>query len=238
MRKLIFAAAAALAAAAVPAHAVTVDPYDQITGPTPTVGNFAFGTVNPVTGAITPFTGVERPCAGRADQTCLRDVMTDLPLALGSGTAYESGTSNVPNDRVLLHPTSSAFAGLTFFATLAGSYTFTGAFSIQDDFPTGVDTGAVILNGAAILPSMVLSSGSRAFNFTTTLGAGDGVSFFVGPAGNFTFDSTGLSLQVSSADPVVAAVPEPATWLMLILGFGIVGGTLRSRRRNRTALAA
>ena len=34
------------------------------------------------------------------------------------------------------------------------------------------------------------------------------------------------------------AVPEPATWAMMILGFGLVGGTLRSRRhKTRVAFA-
>lgn len=33
----------------------------------------------------------------------------------------------------------------------------------------------------------------------------------------------------------IAAVPEPGTWLMLIVGFGFVGATMRStRRKNRT----
>jgi hypothetical protein len=30
----------------------------------------------------------------------------------------------------------------------------------------------------------------------------------------------------------VSAVPEPATWAMMIGGFGMVGGSLRSRRRQ------
>lgn len=30
--------------------------------------------------------------------------------------------------------------------------------------------------------------------------------------------------------PAVAAVPEPATWAMLILGFGLIGGMARRRR--------
>ena len=34
------------------------------------------------------------------------------------------------------------------------------------------------------------------------------------------------------------AVPEPATWGMLLLGFGLVGGALRHRRSNAGALAA
>ncbi|MEO5938909.1 MAG: PEPxxWA-CTERM sorting domain-containing protein [Sphingomonas sp.] len=36
----------------------------------------------------------------------------------------------------------------------------------------------------------------------------------------------------------VPSVPEPATWGMLLLGFGLVGGALRHRRSNAGALAA
>lgn len=35
-----------------------------------------------------------------------------------------------------------------------------------------------------------------------------------------------------------AAIPEPATWTMMILGFGLVGTLLRQRRRTRAALDA
>jgi PEP-CTERM motif len=38
-------------------------------------------------------------------------------------------------------------------------------------------------------------------------------------------------------DSIVAAVPEPATWLMMILGFGLVGAGFR-RRRGKGKLAA
>ncbi len=33
---------------------------------------------------------------------------------------------------------------------------------------------------------------------------------------------------------LTAPIPEPATWAMLILGFGFVGGALRSAKQNRT----
>jgi len=36
---------------------------------------------------------------------------------------------------------------------------------------------------------------------------------------------------------VVEAVPEPATWLMLLLGFGALGTVIRTKRRQ-PALAA
>ena len=32
--------------------------------------------------------------------------------------------------------------------------------------------------------------------------------------------------------PVARAVPEPGTWMLMVGGFGVVGGTLRSRRRR------
>jgi hypothetical protein len=38
----------------------------------------------------------------------------------------------------------------------------------------------------------------------------------------YTFNST----------PITTAVPEPATWAMMLLGFGMVGATARYRRRN------
>ncbi len=32
-------------------------------------------------------------------------------------------------------------------------------------------------------------------------------------------------------------VPEPATWAMMILGFGMAGGALRTTRRKAAAIA-
>ena len=35
---------------------------------------------------------------------------------------------------------------------------------------------------------------------------------------------------------VTSAVPEPATWAMLLLGFGAIGGVMRvNRRRSKVA---
>ena len=40
---------------------------------------------------------------------------------------------------------------------------------------------------------------------------------------------TGLTLETAD---LAGAVPEPATWAMMVLGFGAVGGALRARRRG------
>ena len=47
--------------------------------------------------------------------------------------------------------------------------------------------------------------------------------------GGIRFLSNGNSLEV---DNVVFAVPEPSTWAMMFLGFGMIGTAARYRRRN------
>jgi PEP-CTERM motif len=53
---------------------------------------------------------------------------------------------------------------------------------------------------------------------------------------NFTFFGLGSGPSEVFATASVAAVPEPATWTLAVLGFGGLGAALRSRRR--LALAA
>jgi hypothetical protein len=50
---------------------------------------------------------------------------------------------------------------------------------------------------------------------------------FGGTAGTIVFDDITLGL----------GLPEPATWAMMLLGFGAIGASLR-RRRRRIAAAA
>ena len=53
--------------------------------------------------------------------------------------------------------------------------------------------------------------------------SGNGIGGFTlqpfGAAGNFSIDNVSVS-----------TVPEPATWAMMMLGFGVVGGAMRARR--------
>lgn len=65
-----------------------------------------------------------------------------------------------------------------------------------------------------------------------------GTAFYVFDAGNsasgldqFTFNLAGLSnARLYSTGSYIPAVPEPATWAMLLAGVGLVGGTMRRRR--------
>jgi hypothetical protein len=50
--------------------------------------------------------------------------------------------------------------------------------------------------------------------------------------GNFAGRVVTSGSLISSVDRPVAAVPEPATWAMMFLGFGMIGGAARYRSRK------
>jgi len=56
-------------------------------------------------------------------------------------------------------------------------------------------------------------------------------SFDVLANGRYSINSSGAF----ALDGLAAAVPEPATWAQLLLGFGLIGGFLRARRRGGDA---
>lgn len=68
---------------------------------------------------------------------------------------------------------------------------------------------------------------SSAFTREVTIGAGgQDVGFYIfDPVAND--NRAGVSIGI-------AAVPEPATWAMMIMGFGLIGGAYRSRRTQAT----
>jgi hypothetical protein len=51
--------------------------------------------------------------------------------------------------------------------------------------------------------------------------------------GTYVFASSHdtVTLHVGAAAPVMA-VPEPAGWALMLMGFGLIGGAVRARRRS------
>lgn len=97
---------------------------------------------------------------------------------------------------------------------------------------TNIDFTSVTLNGVAF---DVLSTGVQEFRNLLNQNIVSG--------GTNTISVTGVSggdAAFSGNLSFAAAVPEPATWAMMILGFGVVGAGMRSRvaaRRNNGRLA-
>ncbi|WP_114226517.1 MULTISPECIES: PEPxxWA-CTERM sorting domain-containing protein [Sphingomonas] len=76
-------------------------------------------------------------------------------------------------------------------------------------------------------------------SFAQTIATIAGASYTLGFNANFSgggesAGNAGLRADVSNA---VAAVPEPGTWALMILGFGAVGYGMRRRRATTTSVA-
>lgn len=96
---------------------------------------------------------------------------------------------------------------------LGSNYLTTGQYTISGGVPVG---------GYAV-------SYNPGNNSILTIGAGSQTSSY-GPAGGGT---------VSATSPTTfGAAPEPATWGMMILGFGVAGAALRQKRKQGTRTAA
>lgn len=116
----------------------------------------------------------------------------------------------------------------------AASAMITGAVQ-SDNFVT------ILLNGVALATQPqdpVPSPGSVAY-FRTFSAFGTQGGFLNG-TNTLTFRVTdyGVISGLRVTDLVGTAVPEPATWAMLIVGFGLVAGQIRRRRRAGTLAIA
>lgn len=87
----------------------------------------------------------------------------------------------------------------------------------------------------AILDSWVLPEGTISPNGNPQGYINYAVSSTTGFGG---FDLTGFAQGSVSVDNVLAVVPEPASWAMMIGGFGVVGGALRRRQATLRTVAA
>lgn len=157
-------------------------------------------------------------------------------------------------------PASAAqfsFSFTTSTALFGGPVSGSGVFTTSDTPMTvGGQTALAVtgitgtFNGAAITGPTLATFGNY-FITGPTFVDGSGIRFNTTATTNVTlfYDSNARSYRVNAINqgrsslvtavsaPVPAAVPEPGTWAMLILGFGLVGGALRSARRARHRLA-
>ena len=138
---------------------------------------------------------------------------------IGARPAYGS-TGNFAS--VLSGGTYSVmFSPTSVFAFVLGSLdTFNTLRLSFSDGTSTLYTGGQITGGTAAM----VDSGSQTDTAT------NGVVTYTAAPGQLitgaTFASTGNSFEF---DNLASAVPEPAAWGMMILGFGLVGGVLRRR---------
>ena len=148
-------------------------------------------------------------------------------------------------------------------ASVNGLYTFALGTILSYDFSIGgVSIGGGNTSGANILLTNLMTNQSVNYNplfignDNTTTANGDiqnsarltfgflsGVGFNANTNNTYRIDLTAGGNTVTSFAQIgtgaaVAAVPEPATWAMMLIGFGAMGVALRRRRRTQGLLQA
>lgn len=113
---------------------------------------------------------------------------------------------------------------------------------VSQSFSGGAGTGVLSsLGGSGFL------AGTSTFNRNIASNMPFGTSSFSFVAGNSgsirlafgssSRDNVGPLLDNVSLDITSGAVPEPATWAMMILGFGLIGAAMRRRQTVRVSFA-
>ena len=201
-------------------------------------------------GALTPWT-----LTGTAG-----DGQNTVVINLTSGASYPGGAFNevIPTDPNA--PTSAyglyfvtdvplgAGAAQTFTVTKAGTYKVSFDYYVPNNGlanPDDADLSASVNastfanldakslgnDGGAwrtVSTTEVLGVGSNSFNFGFTVPGNV-------TAGQETSDTYAADFVVSNIS--VAGVPEPATWAMMLVGFGGLGAAMRSRRKPAVVTA-
>lgn len=226
MIKIAAALAIFAGAFALPAGAVTYDAFASFNG-SQGAGNFIYGTTDLTTGP-TLFTS-NTGCL--ASTTCLAAVNgTTPPYVYKSTTTGSFGTVIIPNDRLVVHPGPTATDGAVFVAfvsPLTRTYDVTSSFSVQDVSPGSVRVLFLYepvfgIPNFTALPSLNSSNLTGSYTTRVALPTGGIVAMIFEKDGVFFNDSTGVNLTLT-------AVPEPATWGMMIAGFAMVGTVMRRR---------
>lgn len=210
-----------LAAAAAFAFVGTAQAADVLTYNSAPTDTWFYGTGNDYALANT---AVLDTAAG--DELDLRFHQTFQTAPASTGNVYSFALNTTPISFDWGYDVHSGFTGpVTAFLTLAklggSSFTYDVNFSGNDNES---QTGSTQNSGRLVwFPIGFDASTASTYKATLVVNGLDG-------------GSKSLSAYAKIGDGYSGAVPEPATWALMIMGFGSVGATLR-RRRTTAALA-
>lgn len=185
------------------------------------------------------------------------DVFSDLAAwqaAVGSydrDTDYGDELGNLSN-LTLDDGTEIGFGTPLSIRQVGSSWsTWSGGYTGQVLWTQGAQSLSATLSPLAGFGFFIQTNPFGLYEFTLDLSDGSSVSASYdgnGGAGFLGFAGAGVTgFTVSSAADFAigdfytagstGAVPEPATWLLMMLGFGLVGGALRSQRRQKLTVS-
>jgi hypothetical protein len=151
-------------------------------------------------------------------------------IVKNTGDTFTSGTVIYRNDYLNLDPQGNTSVDVVFTAPVSGVYNLSGSF-ITDDTGTNFHDVSVTAGGVTFKYDDLTGPGqSDPFSGTFALDKGQTIDFAVINRGSPYNLGTGLQATISTDAVIPGAVPEPATWALMVLGFGMVGFGLRYRR--------
>ncbi|MBW8752726.1 MAG: PEP-CTERM sorting domain-containing protein [Sphingomonadales bacterium] len=206
MRKIFIAAAAAALLPAAPAYAATTIVPQDNSSPGPTLV-FTSGNATATFGATYS-----------VDDTSFVDsfffTLAQAANLTGGQLLTSAGGSSAPFKADLDISLVNLASGASTLFSFAKSST-----------PSGTDKTEQFDIPAANL-NQLFAAGTYSFN---VMGFADNVS--ASAAGNGAGPGSYSGSLTFAAAPVAQSVPEPSTWAMMLLGFGVIGVTMRSAKR-------
>lgn len=176
--------------------------------------------VNPMT-ALTNF---DRPVIFTSNE--------DLGVAGGNGQnggVTGSGDGDISVLAIQLEDITTAMSAAQFNIFEISGVTTTVTISAYDQF------GALAATLADY--SLNLGNGNNGQDWFSVKTTGDSLISRIEIATNPSVAKI-AQFRLTAADIPTSPVPEPATWTMLIAGFGMVGGAMRRRRREHALAVA
>ncbi len=146
-----------------------------------------------------------------------------------SGLASATFANNIFNSQIVY----TGALTLTTAATGSGAQPFDYTINFMNPFLYDPSGGSLILDFLIPSSATVSGNGFGFLTFDTANTENDGVfsvvDIFNGDATSGSLSTAGAITQFTTSQ--IAAVPEPSTWAMMLLGFGAIGVATRRRKR-------
>lgn len=146
--------------------------------------------------------------------TSLRSYVGYTTATSSGAVNFGVGADNTLFSEIIFTPTAGnlvSFRGLDFFPGSATQVIY--AFEVRDSLNNLVASASGNSTPGSFNPNTAYFSGPLTLRFSNT-------------SGGLVIDN----VRVDVIGAATGAVPEPATWAMMLTGFGLVGACLRRRR--------
>lgn len=154
----------------------------------------------------------------------------------GSATGAYNDNDFLAGDVLIHSPNSGAPAAITWTAPGAGSIVLSSSVWYAHSIVTRSDDVMALLNSIVLGSATVTNGITRANQLTLasgsyTVAAGDILVFDFAKTSGQEFGSVaGIAATIDFTAKAPGGVPEPASWALMLGGFGLLGTAMRRRR--------